>query len=142
MRAAVIARGDAPLGLLAVTALTSMSDSDLVDAGYAMTAADLVVRRAGDAKAAGMDGVVASPAEAAAIRRAVGPGMAIVTPGIRPVGAERGDQQRVAAPEAAIRAGADYLVVGRPIIAAGDPRSAAAAIIAEIARAALAIEER
>jgi len=142
MRAAVAARGDAPLGLLAVTALTSMSDGDLADAGYGMTTNDLVVRRARDAEAAGMDGIVASPAEAAAIRAAVGPGMAIVTPGIRPTGAEHGDQQRVATPEAAIRAGADYLVVGRPIITAEDPRSAATAIIAEIARAAMAVEER
>ena len=142
MRAAVAARGDAPLGLLAVTALTSMSDGDLADAGYGMTTNDLVVRRARDAEAAGMDGIVASPAEAAAIRAAVGPGMAIVTPGIRPTGAEHGDQQRVATPEAAIRAGADYLVVGRPIVTAEDPRSAATAIIAEIARAAMAVEER
>jgi len=142
MRAAVAARGGAPLGLLAVTALTSMSDGDVADAGYAMTAPDLVARRARDAKAAGMDGIVASPAEAAAVRAAVGRGMAIVTPGIRPAGAALGDQQRVATPEAAIRAGADYLVVGRPITTAGDPRAAAAAIVADIARAVMATEDR
>jgi len=132
MRAAVAARGDAPLKLLGVTVLTSMDDSDLVEAGYATTAAELVAARASAARAAGMDGVVASPAEAAAVRRAVGPAIAIVTPGIRPAGASAGDQKRVATPEAAIRAGADYLVVGRPITAATDPKAAAESVVAEI----------
>jgi len=132
MRAAVAARGDAPLKLLGVTVLTSMDDSDLGEAGYATTAAELVAARASAARAAGMDGVVASPAEAAAVRRAVGPAIAIVTPGIRPAGASAGDQKRVATPEAAIRAGADYLVVGRPITAATDPKAAAESVVAEI----------
>ena len=79
-----------------------------------------------------MDGIVASPAEAASVRRIVGPDMAIVTPGIRPAGSGSGDQKRVASPESAIRAGADYLVVGRPITTAPDPRSSAMSIIAEI----------
>lgn len=140
MRAAVSARGDAPLRLLGVTVLTSMDDADLRDAGFAGTAADLVAARAADARAAGMDGVVASPAEAAAVRALIGPGMALVTPGVRPAGAASGDQKRVATPAAAIAAGADYLVVGRPVTTAPDPCGAAQSIIAEI-EAALAAKE-
>jgi orotidine-5'-phosphate decarboxylase len=132
MRAAVAARGDAPLKLLGVTVLTSMDDGDLSEAGYATTATELVAARAAAARAAGMDGVVASPAEATAVRRAVGPAMAIVTPGIRPAGVGAGDQKRVATPQAAIRAGSDYLVVGRPITAAADPKAAAESVVAEI----------
>jgi orotidine-5'-phosphate decarboxylase len=132
MRAAVRARGDAPLRLLGVTVLTSMSDSDVLDAGYDATASALVARRAADARAAGMDGIVTSPAEAAAARAIVGSDMAIVTPGVRPAGTSVGDQRRVATPEMAIRAGADYLVVGRPITGAADPKAAAEAIVAEI----------
>lgn len=135
MRAAVAARGGSSLRLLGVTVLTSMDEADLAAAGYAGTVGELVGHRAADAVAAGMDGIVASPAEAAAIRAAVGPELAIITPGIRPAGAETGDQKRVATPAAAIGAGADYLVVGRPIIAAADPRAAAEAILAEIAEA-------
>jgi orotidine-5'-phosphate decarboxylase len=132
MRAAVAARGDAPLRLLGVTVLTSMDDADLIDAGFAGSAAELVAARARDAKAAGMDGVVASPAEAAAVRRIVGPDIAIVTPGVRPAGSASGDQKRVATPGSAIAAGADYLVVGRPVTTAADPRIAADSIVAEI----------
>lgn len=135
MRAAVAARGDAPLKLLGVTVLTSMSDRDLADAGYDRELSDVVLARAADAKAVGMDGVVSSPAEATAVRGRIGTGMAIVTPGVRPAGAAVGDQQRVATPAAAIRAGADYLVVGRPITAAADPAATAEAIQAEIAEA-------
>jgi orotidine-5'-phosphate decarboxylase len=135
MRAAVAARGNAPLKLLAVTVLTSMDEKDIAAAGYAGKVNDLVARRVADAKAAGIDGIVASPAEAAAIRRIVGPDVAIVTPGIRPAGAAAGDQKRVAGPAEAIRAGADYLVVGRPITGATDPRAAADTIVAEIAAA-------
>jgi orotidine-5'-phosphate decarboxylase len=137
MRAAVKARGDAPLKLLGVTVLTSMNDADVLDAGYEATASTLVGKRAAQAKAAGMDGLVVSSAEAAAARAIVGHTMAIVTPGIRPFGNDAGDQRRVATPETAIRAGADYLVVGRPITAAADPKGAAEAIVAEIGRAAL-----
>jgi orotidine-5'-phosphate decarboxylase len=135
MRAAVMARGDARLKLLAVTVLTSMDESDLAEAGYGGAVSDLVARRAGDAHEARMDGIVASPAEAAAVRKIVGPDVAIVTPGIRPAGAGADDQKRIATPAAAIQAGADYLVVGRPITSAPDPKGAADAIVAEIALA-------
>lgn len=136
MRAAVAARADAPLNLLGVTVLTSMDDDDLAAAGYAGTVGDLVLARAADAKAAGMNGVVASPAEAAAIRAAVGSDLAIITPGIRPAGAELGDQKRAATPAAAIAAGADYIVVGRPILTAPDPAAAARRIVDELAASA------
>lgn len=132
MRAAVAARGGAPLRLLGVSVLTSMDDADLRDAGFAGSAAELVAARAADAKSAGMNGVVASAVEAAAVRRIVGPDMAIVTPGIRPVGIASGDQKRIATPAIAIAAGADYLVVGRPVTTAADPRAAADNIVAEI----------
>jgi orotidine-5'-phosphate decarboxylase len=135
MRAAVAARGGSPLRLLAVTVLTSMDDGDLASAGYGGTVDALVARRAEDALDAGMDGIVASPAEAALVRRVVGPRMAIVAPGIR-LGGKAGDQKRIATPAAAIVAGADYLVVGRPITGAADPKAAAAAIVAEIGNAA------
>jgi len=135
MRAAVAARGDAPLGLLGVTVLTSMDDTDLEQAGYAGKVDELVLRRARDARQAGMDGIVCSPVEVAGVRAAVGPDIALVTPGIRPAGAAIGDQKRVTTPADAIRAGADYLVVARPIIRAEDPRAAAEAIQAEIAAA-------
>lgn len=133
MRAAVAGRNgrDRP-GLLAVTVLTAMDDADLRRAGYRDDAAALVAARAADAAGAGMDGVVCAPGEAAAVRRILGPHRLIVTPGIRPA-AGGDDQKRVATPAAAIAAGADYIVVGRPVIAAADPRAAAAAIVAEIA---------
>jgi orotidine-5'-phosphate decarboxylase len=135
MRAAAAARGDAPLGLLGVTVLTSMDDTDLEQAGYAGKVDELVLRRARDARQVGMDGIVCSPVEVAGVRAAVGPDIALVTPGIRPAGAATGDQKRVTTPADAIRAGADYLVVARPIIRAEDPRAAAEAIQAEIAAA-------
>jgi orotidine-5'-phosphate decarboxylase len=134
MQAAAQARGNAPLKILAVTVLTSMDDTDLATAGYTGALRDLVNQRAGQAHAAGMDGIVASPAEAASIRKVVGPEMVIVTPGVRPAGHDTADQKRVATPEAAIRGGADYLVVGRPITAAVDPVGTARAIIGEIDR--------
>lgn len=135
MRAAVAARGDRPLQLLGVTVLTSMDNDDFAAAGYAGTVADRVAARAADARAAGMNGVVASPAEIESVRRAIGEDMVIITPGIRPAGADHGDQKRVATPADAIRAGADYLVIGRPITAAADPASAASAIVDEMAAA-------
>lgn len=135
MRAAVAARGDSALGLLGVTVLTSMDNADFAAAGYAGPVQDTVLARAADAVSAGMDGVVASPAEVAAIRARVGSGLTIVTPGIRPAGSAHGDQKRVATPTSAITDGADYLVVGRPITSADDPRSAADAIVDEIAAA-------
>ncbi|MBZ9938064.1 orotidine-5'-phosphate decarboxylase [Mesorhizobium sp. BR1-1-16] len=132
MRAAVSGKGMSDLRLLAVTVLTSMDEADLANAGYGGSIAELVARRAADARAAGMDGIVCSPEEASAMRAIVGAGMTIVTPGIRPRGAASGDQKRVATPTDAIRAGADHLVVGRPVIAAPNPRSVAKSILAEI----------
>jgi len=123
------------LQLLAVTVLTSYDDMDLADAGYGLSLRDLVARRAGQAKEIGMDGLVLSAEEVAAAREALGPEMILVTPGIRPAGAQKSDQKRVKTPFEAIRAGADYLVVGRPIIEAEDPRGAAQAIIDEISAA-------
>jgi orotidine-5'-phosphate decarboxylase len=141
MRAAVAAHRQAQgrlaggPGLLAVTVLTSLNDADLGRAGYAESAAALVARRAADARVAGMDGIVCSPLEAESVRKIVGPEMAIVTPGVRPSGSAAGDQKRTLSPGEAISAGADYLVVGRPITGASDPAKAANAIVAEIERA-------
>ena len=137
MRAAVAGAKGSGLKLLGVTVLTSYDDEDLLESGYRFGVAEMVRRRAEQAQALGVDGLVASAAEAAEIRRAVGDAMLLVTPGIRPAGAAIGDQKRVAAPAGAILAGTDYLVVGRPITAAPDPRAVAAAIVAEIAAAAL-----
>jgi orotidine-5'-phosphate decarboxylase len=135
MRAAVEARGNAKLKLLGVTVLTSMDDADVAEAGYTATASELVTLRAAQAKEIGMDGVVASPAEAAAVRAVVGPDMAVVTPGIRTLGSATGDQKRIATPTLAVRSGADYLVVGRSITADANPRAAADAVVEEIAAA-------
>ncbi len=132
MAAAVAAR-EQSLRILAVTVLTSLNDADLKQAGYATSVAELAARRAVQARDSGVDGLVCSPEEVANLRRIVGAGLILVTPGIRPAGSGAGDQKRVATPAAAIAAGADYLVVGRPIIAAADPRAAAEAIVAEIA---------
>lgn len=134
--AAVAGRGDSPLKLLAVTVLTNLSAADLRQQGVTMAAADLVLRRARMAAEAGFDGVVASGVEAAAIRSALGPDKLIVTPGIRPAGSAVGDQARVTTPADAISSGADYLVVGRPITQAADPKAAADAIVAAIVSAA------
>jgi len=135
MAAATAARGDDPLKLLGVTVLTSMDDDDLVDAGYAHSAAYLVERRAAQAHEAGMDGIICAPTEAAAMRSILGPDRLIVTPGVRPAGAALDDQKRVMTPGQAIAASADHLVVGRPITAAPDRRAAAEAILQEIAAA-------
>jgi orotidine-5'-phosphate decarboxylase len=132
MHAAVDAR-DGGLRILAVTVLTSYNDADLAAAGYDFTVPELVAERAAQARDIGVDGLVCSPQEAATLRATVGAKLALVTPGIRPAGAAAGDQKRIATPAAAIAAGADYLVVGRPIIAAADPKAAAQAIVAEIA---------
>jgi orotidine-5'-phosphate decarboxylase len=135
MKAAADARGASNLRLLAVTVLTSYDDADLAAAGYDFTVAELVGERAGQARDIGIDGLVCSAAEAAPLRAAIGHSMTLVTPGIRPAGADSGDQKRIMTPAAAIAAGADYLVVGRPIVAASDPQAAALAIVAEIATA-------
>ena len=133
MRAAVEAR-EGSLRILAVTVLTSSDDADLAEAGYACGTAALVARRAAQARDIGVDGLVCSAEEAAELRAIAGPKLMLVTPGIRPAGSDSGDQKRVMTPRAAIAAGADYLVVGRPILAAGDPKAAAQAIIEEIAQ--------
>ncbi len=132
MRAALAGAGDAGLRLLAVSVLTSADDADLAEAGYALGVRALVSRRAAQAESIGLAGLVSSPAEVAALR-AEGRRLTLVCPGVRPSGGEVGDQKRVATPSQAIADGADYLVVGRPIIAAVDPRAAAEAIVAEIA---------
>lgn len=134
MRAAVAAR-PAGLRILAVTVLTSYDNADLAEAGYVGAVSDLVMRRAMQARETGVDGLVCSAEEAAVLRPAIGAQMTLVTPGIRPMGAASGDQKRIMTPAAAIAAGADYLVVGRPILEASNPRGAATAIIAEIATA-------
>lgn len=131
--AAVRGRGASKLKLLAVTVLTNLERADLDQQGIkGMSPADLVVHRAKLAKAAGADGIVASGQEAGLIRAAVGPDVLIVTPGIRLAGGEAGDQARVMTPGKAISAGADCLVVGRPITEASDPRAAAEAFVKEI----------
>jgi orotidine-5'-phosphate decarboxylase len=130
MAAARAGAGD--LKLLAVTVMTSYDDADLREAGFAFGVADLVARRAAQAKAAGVDGLILSPLELSAIRPLVGPQMLLVTPGVRPAGADAGDQKRVMTPAQAIAASANHIVVGRPITRAADPRRAAEAIVAEI----------
>ena len=136
MKAAADARGASNLRLLAVTVLTSYDDTDLAAAGYDFTVAELVAERAAQARDMGIDGLVCSAAEAANLRKIVGHTMTLVTPGIRAAGADSGDQKRIMTPAAAVAAGADYLVVGRPIVDAADPKAAAQAIVAEIADAA------
>jgi orotidine-5'-phosphate decarboxylase len=135
MKAAVEARAGSGLNILAVTVLTSYDDGDLHAAGYRLNVSDLVEARAQQAQVLGVDGLVCSPEEAASVRKIVGHQMNLVTPGIRPAGADVGDQKRIMTPARAIAAGADYLVVGRPITSAADPRAAAEAIQAEIAQA-------
>jgi orotidine-5'-phosphate decarboxylase len=138
MKAAAEARGGTGLKLLAVTVLTSYDDGDLHAAGYRLGVSDLVEARAQQAQVLGIDGLVCSPEEAGAVRKVVGHQMNLVTPGIRPAGAASGDQKRIMTPARAIAAGADYLVVGRPIVEAADPRAVADAIQAEIAPAQVA----
>ena len=135
MQAAVEARRDSGPKILAVTVLTSYNEADVQEAGYRHTIADLVAIRARQAKALGVDGIVCSPEEVAALRAIVGNQMCLVTPGIRPAGSASGDQKRIMTPSRAIAAGADYLVVGRPVMDAADPKAAAESIQDEIARA-------
>jgi orotidine-5'-phosphate decarboxylase len=136
MKAAVEGRAGSGLKILAVTVLTSYDDGDLHAAGYRLGVSDLVEARAQQAQVLGVDGIVCSPEEAAALRKIVGHQMNLVTPGIRPAGSATGDQKRIMTPARAIAAGADYLVVGRPITQASDPKAAADAVVAEIAQAA------
>src|SRR5215467_9504923 len=135
MHAAVDARRGTDLRVLAVTVLTSYDDADLAAAGYDFTVAELVAERAAQARDVGVDGLVCSAAEAELVRPLMGPGMVLVTPGIRPMQTDADDQKRIMTPTEAVRAGADYLVVGRPVIAADDPKGAAETIVKEIAAA-------
>lgn len=135
MRAAMEGKGASSLRILAVTVLTSYDEADLAEAGYAAGVTDTVARRVAQAREIGIDGIVCAPTDASSVREILGPKGAIVTPGVRPDGAATGDQKRVATPFAAIRNGADHLVVGRPIVASPDPAAAARAVQAEIARA-------
>lgn len=130
--AAVRGRGASALKLLGLTVLTNLDAKDLDEQGIKASPREIVLRRASLAAEAGFDGVVASGHEAAAIRQALGRDFLIVTPGIRPAGTAPGDQARVMTPAQATQAGADYLVVGRPVTEAEDPLEAATAIIAEI----------
>nr|Q07UT0.1 RecName: Full=Orotidine 5'-phosphate decarboxylase; AltName: Full=OMP decarboxylase; Short=OMPDCase; Short=OMPdecase [Rhodopseudomonas palustris BisA53] len=132
MKAAVEGRGASKVKILAVTVLTSYDEADLAQAGYRLGVRDLVELRARQAKELGIDGLVCSPEEAAHLRGIVGDGIKLVTPGIRPAGSAAGDQKRIMTPARAIAAGADYLVVGRPVTEAADPKAAADAIVDEI----------
>jgi orotidine-5'-phosphate decarboxylase len=132
MRAAVAGRGDSQLKLLAVTVLTSFDESDLADLGYSCPVRDLVALRVRKAMEAGIDGLVCSPLEAAEVRRLAGPKAILVTPGVRSAGAGKGDQKRVATPAEALRDGANYLVIGRQVTRAEDPRAEVLKICDEI----------
>src|SRR5690242_6376066 len=135
MKAAVEGKQGSKLRILAVTVLTSYDDADLAAAGYEMNVKELAAARAAQARDTGVDGLVCSAEEAADLRKIAGPKMVLVTPGIRPAGSAQGDQKRIMSPARAIEAGADYLVVGRPIVEARDPKAAADAIVAEIEQA-------
>jgi orotidine-5'-phosphate decarboxylase len=132
--AALGSRSERPL-LIAVTVLTSLAAQDLEDVGIQEAPAALVLRLAKLAQATGLDGVVCSPREAPALRSRFGPGFKLVTPGVRPSGAAADDQQRIATPGQAIAAGADYLVIGRPVTRAPDPIEALRTMDAEVAAA-------
>jgi orotidine-5'-phosphate decarboxylase len=135
MQAAVEGRGETATKLLAVTVLTSFDQDDLADLGYPTPIADLVELRVRKAVESGIDGIVCSPLEVARVRRIAGPNRKLVIPGVRSAGSAKGDQKRVATPEEAIRDGADYLVIGRQVTRAADPRAACEQILAEIAAA-------
>lgn len=136
MEAAVRGRGDSDLKLLGMTVMTNLDQNDLGEQGISMTPVELVRHRAELALASGFDGVIASAQESADVRAQSGEDFLIVTPGIRPAGADVGDQTRIMTPGKAIAAGSTHLVVGRPITQADDPAAAANAIVAEIAGAA------
>jgi len=134
MRAAIAAKQGSRLQILGVTVLTSFGPEDLDDLDYNGTIADLVARRARKAVECGVEGIVASPLEAAALRRIIGPDKILVTPGVRSAGVEAADQKRIATPAQAIADGANYLVIGRQITRAPDPAEEAARILLEITR--------
>jgi len=135
MKAAAEGKRGSRLRILAVTVLTSYDDADLAAAGYELNVRELAAARAAQARDIGIDGLVCSAEEAASLRDIVGARMVLVTPGIRPAGSATGDQKRIMTPAGAIDAGADYLVVGRPVVEARDPRAAADSIVAEIEQA-------
>ena len=135
LKAAVAGRGDSRLKLLAVTVMTNLTAEDLVEQGATLAPPDLVLRRAELAYQAGCDGVIASGQEAARIRAATGPDFLIVTPGIRLQGSTTDDQERVMTPDHAIMAGANHIVVGRPITQADDPKAAAQTFVHHIREA-------
>jgi orotidine-5'-phosphate decarboxylase len=132
MEAAVEGRGSADLKLLAVTVLTSFDQTDLADLGYPCSVSDLVSLRVRNAMTAGIDGLVCSPLEVASVRAQAGPDAILVTPGVRSAGADTGDQKRVATPAAALQNGANYLVIGRQVTRAQDPRAEVEKIFGEI----------
>jgi len=133
IRAAVQGRGDSQLKILAVTVLTSFDDADLADLGYTgRTTQGLVDHFVAKGVEAGADGFISSPLEVARVRALAGPAKTLVTPGVRSAGASKGDQKRVATPAEAIAAGADYLVIGREITRATDPRAAAVKILTDV----------
>jgi orotidine-5'-phosphate decarboxylase len=136
VRAAVEAAPDTKI--VAVTVLTSLGDDDLERLGVAGPVGDAVRRLAALAVEAGARGLVCSPREVAAVRTEVGPDITLITPGVRPAGSEANDQARIATPEEALRAGADLLVIGRPITGAADPGAAAAAIGASLRKVSMA----
>ncbi|MES2028149.1 MAG: orotidine-5'-phosphate decarboxylase [Pseudomonadota bacterium] len=135
MQAAANASKGSGLKILAVTVLTSYDNEDLKAAGYQLGVSDLVAARAQQAQALGIDGLVCSPEEVANLRKHIKPEMCLVTPGVRPAGSDAGDQKRIMTPARAIAEGSDYLVVGRPVMEAADPKAAAEAIVAEITQA-------
>lgn len=135
MKAAVKGKGGGGLKILAVTVMTSYDDNDLKDAGYGFSVKELVARRADQAKEIGVNGLILSPEEVGDMRKRLGADIDLVTPGIRPQGSAIGDQKRIMTPSLAIKAGADRLVIGRPITAAPDPKAAADAVLTEISAA-------
>lgn len=141
MQTAVAAAAEFPgLNILALTVVTGLREADLAEIGFAESVDDLVLRLANLAKESGCQGVVAAPQEIGRLRAALGEDLLIVTPGVRPTGAERGDQNRVGTPRQAVQAGASYIVVGRPIVQAPDPAVAARQIVADMAGAEAANE--
>lgn len=132
MRAAVDGRGDSPLQLLAVTVLTSFDDNDLREMGHTCPVDELVMNRVQQAVQCGVNGLVCSPVEVRAVRAAVGPDKVLVTPGVRSASASSGDQKRVATPRDALLNGADYLVIGRQVTRAPEPRAELEKILDEI----------
>jgi orotidine-5'-phosphate decarboxylase len=132
MAAAAKGAAGSALGILGVSVMTSMDDGDLARAGYGMGVKDLVVRRARQALEAGCEGLICSAGDIENVRAAVGPDLALITPGIRPPGSSLDDQKRVMTPAKALTLGANHLVIGRPITAAADPRAALKSILEDV----------